>query len=170
MVVVKWLLEKAVAIVIMLAVFAWWTLTGGGDYASEVVMQEELPSVVDGGGRQVSVELSTSEPVRFVASFECATGNEDSIFVGGEERLEAGVHNLSFDVAGDCWWAILEVAPDETPVGASMSWNVSIEGQPFHQEELTLDGPLAPNTAFFLQTGWEDLTLDEIVEWNREHG
>ena len=167
---VKWLLEKAVALVIMLAVFAWWTLTGEGDFESEVVMQGELPSVVDGGGRQVTVELSTSEPVRFTASFECETGEADSVFVGGEEHLAAGLHNLSFDVAGDCWWAILEVDPDEAPVGASLSWNVSIEGQPFHEEKLTLDGPLAPNMAFFLQTGWEDLTLDEIVEWNRENG
>jgi hypothetical protein len=165
-----WLIEKlknlALGVVGLIAVLGWWTITGGdeGPAGAEI---GPLPAVVDGGGHRIDVALSTTEPLYFSASFSCPDGEEDYLEVDGREELDPGEHQLSFDVAGDCDYALLEAGAHEPAVGAALSWQVHVDGQRWEEEHMLLEQPLAPNRAFFLQTGWDDGSLDEMLEYMR---
>jgi hypothetical protein len=170
----KWIGQKLLALLGSILLLAWWAFTGDGDYdtdaGSMMFSEAELPSIVDGGGHQLTVDLDTSEPVTFTATFECDSDGEEPISVGGQEKLGAGSHSLSFDVAGDCWYGILEAEPSDPPVGANLAWTVHVDGELLKEEEVTLEKPLEKNYAFFVQAGWEDYTLDEIFQWMQERG
>ncbi len=175
---VQWILGKLVQLVVSVIGLAllvgWWALTDEdfdlADFDLETYeLPNELPGTVEGGGHLIAVELATSEPVRFVAEFDCGEGDEP-VAAAGYELLGAGVHNVEFDVPGHCWYGWLEAAVEEPPVGASLSWSVSIDGHPYEAGELTLDEPLEANQVFSLETGWDDFSLEALAEWSQEQG
>ena len=146
-----------------LAVLAWWTLTGDSDREGGF-QGAPLPSVVAGGGRLVKVALHNSVPVSFVATFGCGDAEDDNE-IGGRADLATGDHELTFDVSGDCNYAILEAGTAEPPVGAKLAWQVTIDGRTWDEESSVLERPLAPGYGFFLQTGWEDGSLNEYLAY-----
>jgi hypothetical protein len=164
----SWVIEKlrnlALTAVGVIAMIGWWTFTGG-DGAPGGAEVGPLPAVVDGGGHAIDVSLHTSEPIYFSASFSCPESDEEWLEVDGREELAPGDHELSFDVAGECDYAILEAGMEQPPVGAELSWRVEVDGRRWQEERMVLDQPLAPNRAFFLQTGWEDGSLEEMLEY-----
>lgn len=162
----EWLAGKAkgVAISVLgtLCVLGWWSIRGGGD--GGFGGDRPLPSVSDGGGRRVSIDLETSHEADFSVTFGCEDGSEEGTDDYGRETLVSGDHFHVFDVAGDCYYAIFEAQIHEPPVGAEMKWTVKVDGEEWDSETMRLDEPLSGNYAFFLQTGWDDATLDEWLE------
>ena len=166
-----WILGKLKSLVITIAgtaaVLAWWTIGGGGGGDVVAFTPDELPAVAGGGGHAIEVQLSTSQPATFSVSFGCADGGDGLEESGGAQQIEPGDHTFTFDVAGGCEYAILEAGVQEPAVGASLSWSVRVDGEDWAEEQQVLDAPLRDGYGFFLQTGWEDATLDEVLAYHR---
>jgi len=146
-----------------LTMLAWWNY--GGDANTGFTPEDQsLPSVIAGGGRAIAIALHTSGPVYFSATFACGEAANDSE-IHGREELPAGDHRFAFDVSGDCDYAILESGAHAPPIGAELGWTVTVDDRPWQEEHRTLEEPLAPGYGFFLQTGWEDGSLNETLAY-----
>ncbi len=167
-----WVIEKVkragLAVLGTALMLGWWTLTG--NEVSEVAAAVPMPTRIGAGGHSVDVELSASHPAYFSVTFECGAvdADGDPVIARGREELAVGEHRFHFDVEGGCGYAVLESGMPEPQLGARLAWNVRVDGEPWQEEDLTLDKPLEPGWAFGLQTGWEDGTLDEILAYHRE--
>jgi len=150
-----------------IALLAWWSWTGDDEigYTAE---DQILPAVVAGGGRAIDVSLHSSIPFYFSVVFACGD-DEDAPEIHGREDRPPGDHQFAFDVSGECDYAILEAGTDEPPVGAELGWTVRIDGRTWDEEHMTLDAPLESGYGFFLQTGWEDGSLNEYIAYRDRH-
>lgn len=136
----------------------WWTLTGSGE--SNLDQVSEMPDVVlSGGGGVLEIEATVNQPAVLRATFsrqvDEETGEEEGINV--EQPLAAGTHHFRTDVA-DGLYTYLEIGIPEAQPGAAIEWTVSAGGKRIVHESESLEKPLRPGYAFFVQLEFEGIS------------
>jgi hypothetical protein len=154
---IKGWVTKAITSALGLVLFIGWISVTGGDDEGHVEQLAELPAAVfDGGGGMVGIELELNEPAELHATFERWDENDESETVSVVRSLEPGDHSFEVDLSEDAY-AFFQVGIDEPPVGAEMSWRVTLDGELLTEETQQLDKPLDPRYAFALIYEIEDV-------------
>ena len=138
----------ALGIVVMLA---WWSFKGGGSSSAEV---QGIPTTVwEGGGGILNLSVETTSPARFSISFS-----------DGEDRsmetwtpVGPGSHSWAVDVPRGAG-GYIELGAENPKVGDKLHWKITFDGNPIEEQSETLDEPLQPGYAFFLQSAYDDYT------------
>lgn len=163
---IKGWVTKTVSSALGLVLFIGWINLKGGDDEVHVEHLTELPAAVfDGGGGVVGIELELNEPAELHATFERWNESDESETVSVVRVLEPGDHSFEVDLSEDAY-AFFQVGMDEPPVGAEMSWRVTLDGELLNEETQRLDEPLDPRYAFALIQEIEDVV--ELADYLAE--
>lgn len=148
--------RAALAILGVVVMLAYWTVTGGGSN-SEV---QGIPAKVwEGGGGILGIEIDSTTAAKFRISF-----NDDS-----DKSLEtwtpvtAGSHHFAIDIPHQAG-GYIEFGADDPKVGDKLSWKISLNGETVDEQEDTLDEPLPNGYAFFLQSYYDDYSTMTVEE------
>ncbi|HXE75988.1 MAG TPA: hypothetical protein VNN18_10185 [Candidatus Xenobia bacterium] len=136
---------------------AWWTLRGDkSDTTSQSA--DRIPAKVWEGGATLTIELETSIATRMYAAF----GIEDRSLETSEE-VQPGRHSWTIDVppTGSLY---LSASSDTAPVGAKMTWTVTVNGRVLDQQNETLNEPLQAGYAFGRALELDNVTNPAEVE------
>lgn len=147
------------------ATLTWWTFTGSGGGDAEQF--DELPAVVfDGGGGTFTITFETNAEAVFKANFsQWDELDDESREIYAQETFSPGRWIETVEVPRDGYVYFEVGVPDPEP-GASLSWTVSFDGTLVYEESESLDKPLEPGYAFFVNFEVDD--MDYLREWIAE--
>ena len=158
---VKRIVLGALGVVVMLA---FWTVKGWFvDDANATVAH--IPDKVWDGGVPVFLEVESTEPARFSASFETnlQIDDADHKFLETWERVEPGLHTYKVDVPKGTS-GIVEAGIDNPKVGAKVRVAVKVNGETVAEDSQTLTEPLQQGYGFFAQVELGDYATGKPAE------
>jgi hypothetical protein len=135
----------------------FWTVKGWFVGEASATAAHIPDKVWEGGGGSVFLEVETSDPARFSASFETndQVDNPEHKFLETWERVEPGLHvfkvELPREVSG-----IVEAGIDAPKVGAKVRVAVKVNGETVAEDSQILTEPLQAGYGFFAQVELDD--------------
>lgn len=141
--------RAALAVLGVIVTLAWWTLTGshGSDHSVK-----GIPSKVwEGDGGTLAVALDTTSAARFSISF----GDNKDKRLEVWTPVQAGEHTWTISIPRGAGGYIELDAVDPKP-GDKLHWEITLNGKTVDEQSETLNGPLQPGYAFFLQVYHDD--------------
>lgn len=143
----------------------FWTVKGWFVDDANATVAHIPEKVWDGGGGTVFLEVESTEPARFSASFETnlAIDDSDHKFLETWERVEPGLHVYKVDVPKGVS-GIVEAGIDDPKVGAKVRVAVKVNGETVAEDSQTLTEPLQAGYGFFAQVELEDYVTGELSE------
>ncbi|HZR27668.1 MAG TPA: hypothetical protein VFA71_02725 [Terriglobales bacterium] len=153
---VRLALRAAVAMIGLAAVLAYWTLTDKGHKGATSTSSDKMPAkILGGGGQKLAIDVDTTGPAQLAVDTYIPRKPDQSI--NDDQPTEEHVEKFG---PGHHTW-VIELAPRtggtfefeaiNPQVGTQLSWTVTLGGKQIAQESDTLDKPLQPGYAFFLQ-------------------
>lgn len=144
-------IRAGVAVLGVVVMLAWWTLRGDKSDSTSTT-EQRIPAKVWDGGATLTIELETSDPARMYVSF----GAEDRS-LEASEQIQSGRHSWTIDVPPSSS-AFISASAEQPPVGAKMSWTVTVNGRVLDQQSETLNAPLQAGYAFGLALELDNVT------------
>jgi hypothetical protein len=145
----------------LIAVLAYWTLTGHHNTSVSSGPVKMPAKFLSGGGGTLTIDANSTTPASFRYTLhgplQEGTAKDK---VEGYEELEAGAHSWTTEIAPNTGVYLEWEAKDPKP-GAKLSWTVKLNGKELDTQEDTLQGELKANEAFFIQYEREDVTRTE---------
>lgn len=151
---IKRLLMMALSIAVT---YAWYTIRG---WNSDSEHSNGIPtSVWGGGGGQMTIEMRSTCPTRFMISF----ANDDEDEYAASEELEAGPHSWTIDVPRGAG-GYIDLTANEPKVGDQLSWRILLNGEVIDEQFDELAEPLEDGYAFGLTSYYDDYSTAEVAE------
>ena len=144
----KKILSSLLGVVIALA---WWSIRGNHSHHEAVV--NSIPAKVWDGGGTITIDVDTTVAGKLSMEFNERRKNGRSLTTF--EQIGSGTHSWSVEVPRNAG-GYIEFGADAPQPGARMSWTIRHGGRRIASESDTLDKPLQPNEAFFLQRYYKD--------------
>jgi hypothetical protein len=133
----------------------WWSYHGTG---SNVQSMSSLPAKVRDGGNQLEILTDASTPSTVRVSFEdLRKPVGQQILIEAWEKIPAGTRSWTIDVPGGIG-GYIELNADHPNPGDTLSATVKMNGREVARQAEKLERPLEPNTAFFVQFEYNDLS------------
>jgi hypothetical protein len=139
----------------LVVVLGWWTLRGPGEGPNHESAATIPAAVWDGGAGSLSVRVETSTAAQMRISFQERDESADARSLETSEDVEAGSQAWSVDVPAGVG-GYVELGAVEPQPGDTLSWEIEVNGQVVDEQSETLEEPLGPGYAFFLQSYFED--------------
>jgi len=154
----QYILKRAILAVLgVVVMIAWWTITGGPGSNDEV---KGIPAKVwEADGGTLAVEVETTSPAKFSISF----GDEKDRSMTVWTKVDAGSHNWSVEIPSGAG-GYIELGAEDPKVGDKMQWKVTLDGNTVEEQSETLSEPLKSGYAFFLQSYYDDYSKMEVEE------
>jgi hypothetical protein len=155
---IKKLLGTALGVAVMLG---YWTFVG--DSGSQSESMNRVPEKVwEGGAGTMQIEAESTGPAQMRVSFDERSESDDSKSMETYEDVSAGFHTWTVDLPANAG-GYVEFGAAKPKVGDKLSMKVLVNGKLAYEESSTLDEPLKPNYAFFVQAHFDEYskaTLD----------
>ncbi len=145
------------AVLGVVVTLAYWSFTGGGDAGSEV--RGIPPTVWEGDGGTLAVEVESSTPARFSISFS----DDKDRSLEAWTPVKAGSHTWSVNIPRGAG-GYIELGAENPKVGDKLSWKIMLNGKTVETQSETLEEPLTSGYAFFLQSEYDDYSTLETEE------
>jgi hypothetical protein len=132
---------------------AWWTY---GPKGKQVPSESHIPSKVANGGQKLEIEADSSSAATMRVSFEQLDkpAGEQQLLESWE-KIPAGKQSWSIDVPPGVG-GYIELQADHPNVGDKITMRVRMNGNLVDEQTDSLEKPLEPNTAFFVQDHFDD--------------
>jgi len=141
------------------------TLACGGPGGGASEAHSTPGTVFEGGGGQLQVQFTASQPAVLKTSFaQYDESTDEERTLDASEEFAAGSYTRTIDVSPSTYVYLELGVPEATP-GAELSWTISIDGRSVFQESDRLEEALRPGYAFFLQAEADDLA--QMRSWGR---
>jgi hypothetical protein len=146
---------------------AWWTY---GPKSKQAPSESHIPSRVAGGGQKLEIEADTSSAATVRASFEQLDKPAgEQLLLESWEKIPAGQRSWSVDVPAGVG-GYIELQADHPNAGDKIAMRVRMNGTLLDEQTDTLEKPLEPNTAFFVQDHFDDFSkATSAEEHEQEH-
>ncbi|HKQ98380.1 MAG TPA: hypothetical protein VJV75_10925 [Candidatus Polarisedimenticolia bacterium] len=143
----------------------FWTVKGWFVEDANATVAHIPDKVWDGGGGTVVLEVETSDPARFSASFETnlQIDDADHKYLDTWERVGAGLHTYTIDVPNNVSGTV-EAGIDDPKVGARVRVAVKVDGRTVAEDSQVLTEPLQQGYGFFAQVELEDYVKGTLSE------
>ena len=136
-------------------VLGWWTWGPKGKQTSQAE-QDHIPAKILDGGQSLEVDAETSTAATMRVSFDQLDrpiGHQ--AILNSYEKIPAGSRSWTIDVPAGVGGTI-ELEADHPNPGDTLTMRVHMNGNLVDEQSDKLDGPLEPNTAFFVQDDFDD--------------
>ena len=132
---------------------AWWTF---GPKGKQVPAESQIPPKVGTGGQKLEIETESSSSATMRVSFEQLDkpAGEQQL-LNSWEKIPAGSKSWSIDVPSGVG-GYIELEAEKPKPGDKITMRVRMNGHIVDDQTDTLDKPLEPNTAFFVQDHFDD--------------
>jgi hypothetical protein len=133
---------------------AWWTYGPHGNSAAAPV--HYIPAKVGSGGQMLEVDAESTCAATMRVSFERLDKPAgEQILLDSSEKIPAGTKSWTIDVPAGVG-GYIELDADHPNPGDTLTMRVHVNGKLADEQTDKLDGPLEPNTAFFVQDHYDD--------------
>jgi hypothetical protein len=142
---------------------AWWSY-GTGSKGKPVPNENHIPSKVSTGGQMLEIDTESTSAATMRVSFERLDKPPgEQIILDSLEKIPAGTKSWSIDVPSGVG-GYIELDADHPNVGDTLTMRVHMNGKLVDEQTDTLDQPLEPKTAFFVQNHYDDYSLGAPAE------
>jgi hypothetical protein len=158
----KLMLRAGLPLVGVVAALAWFTFGPKGKSASS----SRLPAKVGRGGQTLQIDAENSCPATMRVSFENLSkpiGQQQ--LLQSSEKIPAGTSSWNIDVPPGVG-GYIELGADHPNPGDKLTMRIRMNGRLLDEQMDTLNAPLEPKTAFFLQDHFDDYS-DPAQQANR---
>src|SRR5262245_45365849 len=150
--------RAAFAVLGVVMMLAWWTFTGSKSSNNNAV--QGIPSKVwEGNGGTLAVSVETTSAARFSISF----ADEKDRRLEAWTPVKAGTHDWTMSIPRGAG-GFIELDAENPKPGDKLHWEITLNGKTVDEQTETLDGPLQPGYAFFLQVFRDDYSQVETDE------
>jgi hypothetical protein len=147
---IKKLLGTLLGVVVMIG---YWTFMGPGTQSDSM---SRIPEKVwEGGAGTMQIEVESTGPAQMRVSFDENSESDDANSLDTYEDVSAGFHAWTIDLPANAG-GYVEFGASKPNVGDKLSMKVIVNGKLAYEENSTLDEPLKPNYAFFVQAYFDD--------------
>jgi hypothetical protein len=147
------LVRGGISLLGIAATLAWWTY---GPKGKQAPTESHIPSQIAGGGQKLEIEADSSSAATMRVSFEqLDKPSGEQMLLDSWEKIPAGAKSWSIDVPAGVG-GYIELEADHPNAGAKLTMRVRMNGSLVDEQSDTLDSPLQPNTAFFVQDHFDD--------------
>jgi len=155
------LLKRGVLSILgVVVMLAWWSFKGSD---ANTESADKIPvKVWDGGAGTMTIETESTCAAQMRVSFN-EEEKENGRSLETYEDIPAGSHSWTIDVPATTRGYVELGAVDPKP-GDKLSWKVSVNGRVMSEQSETLAQPLEKNTAFFLQSYFDDYATGTMEE------
>lgn len=157
------LLRAGLGLAAIIAMLAWFTYGPKGNGGAS---ENHIPAQVGRGGQTLRIEAESSSPATMRVSFEHLSkpvGQPQSL--QSWENIPAGARSWRIDVPPGVG-GYIELGADHPNPGDTLTMRVRMNGKLLDEQTDTLNAPLEPNAAFFLQDHFDDYS-DPAQQANR---
>ena len=159
----KLLIRIGTSLLGLAAVLAWWTW-GPSSKVGSVKTQASIPVLVGSGGQKLQVDSETSAAAKLRISFEDLSkpvGRQ--MLLDSWEKIPAGARSWTVDVPAGIG-GYIELEAEAPKPGDKLTLRVHVNDKLVDEQSESLDRPLEPNTAFFLQDHFDDYSQAESAQ------
>jgi hypothetical protein len=149
----KLLVRGGLSLLGIAVTLAWWTY---GPKGKQVPSESHIPSKVGSGGQKLEIEAESSSAATMRVSFEQLDkpAGEQQL-LDSWEKIPAGAQSWSIDVPSGVG-GYIELEADHPNAGDKLTMRVRMNGSLVDEQTDSLEKPLEPNTAFFLQDHFDN--------------
>ena len=149
----KLLVRGGLSLLGIAVTLAWWTY---GPKGKQVPSESHIPSKVGSGGQKLEIEAESSSAATMRVSFEQLDkpAGEQQL-LDSWEKIPAGAQSWSIDVPSGVG-GYIELEADHPNAGDKLTMRVRMNGSLVDEQTDSLEKPLEPNTAFFLQNHFDN--------------
>jgi hypothetical protein len=105
------------------------------------------------------VEIDSTTPARFSISFS----DDEDKHMETWTHVKAGTHLWVIDIPRGAG-GYIELGAEDPKVGDKLSWKIRLNGDTVDEQTETLEKPLSPGYAFFLQSYYDDYSAIDVEE------
>ena len=149
----KLLIRGGLSLLGTAAILTWWTIHPG---TSNVKQEARIPAKFGDGGNRLDISVESSTPATMSVDFNDHTKEVGSqMLAHALEKIPAGSHSWSIDVPAHIG-GYIELEADHPNAGDKLTMRVRMNGSLVDEQTDSLEKPLEPNTAFFLQDHFDN--------------
>jgi hypothetical protein len=150
----KLLIRGGLSLLGTAVMLAWWSYGPHGKSGAAPV--NYIPAKVGAGGQMLQVDAESTCAATMRVSFEQLDKPPgEQIILNSSEKVPAGTKSWSIDVPSGVG-GYIELEADHPNAGDTLTMRVHMNGKLVDEQTDKLDGPLEPNTAFFVQDHYDD--------------
>lgn len=151
----KLLIRGGLSLLGMALTLAWWSY-GPDSKGKPVPTSNHIPAKVGNGGQMLEIDAESTSAATMKVSFEqLDKPSGEQMLLDSSEKIPAGSKSWTIDVPAGVG-GYIELEADHPNAGATVTMRVHVNGRLADEQTDKLDGPLEPNTAFFVQDHYDD--------------
>ena len=147
----------------LIILFAILSLSACGSEGLSTSTLSKLPAKILGGGKTITIRTETNQPAKLVAQFSKNGEKESDKVICVGQSIPAGKNFYLVSVAPNVRGYIELGVPNATP-GATVKCSLDSGGNEFWSDSYTLEKPLGPNEAAFVNVDVGDFYKGEIFD------